>query len=360
MIKKHISKKILTIGPDYKEHRGGIGGVIQVYQSFFECFNFVASYKYYNNNLSKSGFFLKQLIVITWELLRNKKIEIVHIHGSHGGSFYRKFFIYLIAKIIFQKKVIYHIHSGTFDFFYKKSSGLQKKMISQFVNGADAVVCLSKVWEEFINKNFQCKKTCIINNVVAPPDLKNILPEKNFKDRTINFLFLGRIGDGKGIFDVTNMLSMKKESFQGKMKLYIGGDGEIDKLSAIIKETGLNEIVEYVGWVNSDKKNNMLLNSDVYILPSYGEGLPVSVLEAMSYGLPVISTPVGGIPEIVEDSKNGILVRPGDQAALESAFNFFLSNPAKIKEYGANSLVKITSYFPDYVSLQLEKLYRSL
>lgn len=360
LLKEPVSKKILTIGPDYKEHKGGIGAIIEVYQSFFECFNFVPSYRGYNSNLLKSGFFLKQIFVLTKVLLENKKIEIVHIHGSHGGSFYRKFILFLIAKKVFKKKIVYHIHSGTYNSFYFSSSKLQKKLIRYFVGNADALIGLAPYWGKFLSDNFECKKApFIINNVIHKPDTVSSL-EINNQFPCLNLLFLGKIGHNKGIFDLVEMLEKRKDFFSDKIKLYIGGDGDTEKLKNIISKQGLDNLITYVGWVDNEKKRDLFLKTHIYILPSYNEGLPISVLEAMSYALPVIATPVGGIPEVVENNINGILVTPGDQDTLESALCFFLKNTDKIKEYGIRSLAKVQSHFPDYVSRQLEELYKSL
>ena len=126
-------------------------------------------------------------------------------------------------------------------------------------------------------------------------------------------LFLGLLGKNKGIYDLLECIRDHKVEFQGKLKLYIGGNGEIEHVKQLIKEYGIADIVIFEGWVSGDKKIELLNKSDAYILPSYKEGLPISILEAMSYGMPIISTPVGGIPEIVSNGENGYLVEPGNK-----------------------------------------------
>lgn len=355
-IKKEISEKILLIGPDYNNHRGGIGAVLETYKGFFEQFKFIPSYRPFNSNLKKSVFFVQQLFSIAAALRKDKQLKVVHIHGSHSGSFYRKLVVFYMVRKFFRKKVIYHLHSSDYDQFYDKSGNFSKKLIRYFIRESDLIVCLSPSWENYYRKQFKLKDIVIVNNPVSEAPQKSALN----LDNTIKFLFLGRIGVRKGIYDLLEVIAKNKEEFTGRLKLFVGGDGEVEKLQALIAEKGLQELVEYMGWVDADKKQALLLQSHVYVLPSYSEGLPISVLEAMSYGLPILSTPVGGIPEVVKDHVNGLLVKPGELADLEAAMRYFLNNPGKIKEYGKASLTEIRPYQPEFVSSQLEKVYQDL
>lgn len=355
-IKKEITEKILLIGPDYKNHRGGIGAVLETYRGFFEVFKFIPSYRPFDSNFKKSTFFVRQLFSISSALRKDKEIRVVHIHGSHSGSFYRKLAVFYMVKKLFRKKVIYHLHSSDFDQFYEKSNTYSKKLIRYLIRQADLIICLSPSWEKYYRQQFQLKDIVIVNNPVSEPGhqaaLNSGLP--------VNFLFLGRIGVRKGIYDLIEVIRKNKDEFRGKLKFRIGGDGETEKLQSLIKELGLEEIVEYVGWVDNDKKARLILNAHIYILPSYSEGLPISILEAMSFGLPVISTPVGGIPEVVKSGVNGLLVNPGELPDLEAAIKFFLQNPEKIREFGRASLAEIKPYQPQSVATQLGKVYEDL
>jgi hypothetical protein len=165
-IDKSIAEKILTIGPEYHEHRGGIGALLSIYAQYFDEFKFIPTYKYHDKNFTKSLYYLRQLTRLIATLARDKKIKIVHIHGAQRGSFYRKYFIFLIANKLFRKKIIYHIHSGCFDTFYHKSNFIQARLIRNFVNKTDLVICLSQYWEDFFKKNFTIRRLSILNNVI--------------------------------------------------------------------------------------------------------------------------------------------------------------------------------------------------
>ena len=145
------------------------------------------------------------------------------------------------------------------------------------------------------------------------------------------------------------------------MILIIGGNGETDRLIKIIKDKKLDEIIRFAGWVNGEKKIEVLNKSHVFILPSYIEALPISILEAMSYNLPIISTRVGDIPDIVINNENGFLINPKDKDALKNAISEMLSvTPEKRIKMGRRSFNLVQPYLSIHVEKDLEELYLSL
>lgn len=112
--------------------------------------------------------------------------------------------------------------------------------------------------------------------------------------------------------------------------------------------------------MSGDKKIQIINEVDAFILPSYNEGLPISILEAMSYNLPIISTSVGGIPEILKNGYNGFLIRPGDKKALKNAILTLINNPSLRKEMGKHSQEMVQPFLPTTVEGQLRTLYKEL
>ena len=353
-ISEDLSSKILTIGPDYHNHRGGVGAVIEVYSRYFEVFKFIASYK--NGSVfSKVFIFLINLIKYFAILITDKEIKIIHIHGASYGSFYRKFVVFIIGKYIFRKKIIYHVHGGGFKVFYNKSNVLSKRLIKTLFSNADIVICLSNSWIEYYMQTFKIKRAVILPNIIDYP--VKVMPAE--KTGIITFLFLGMISEAKGIFDLIEVIAKNKEKYKNRIKLLIGGNGEVQYLNELIKRFDIEDIVEYLGWISSVKKVEVLNNSNVYILPSYNEGLPISILESMSYGKPIISTNVGGIPEIVKNKRNGLLITPGEFKEIEIAIDYFLENPDLIDEYGAMSVKLVKKHLPLAVLKEITGIYNS-
>jgi glycosyltransferase involved in cell wall biosynthesis len=351
----YLSKSILTIGPDHLNHRGGIGSVIKVYTKYFEKFKFIPSYK--NKSILFNFIYFIYFIFNSFKnLIVDKSIKIIHIHGASRGSFLRKFIIFFIAKFIFKKKIIYHIHGAEYHLFFAQSNFLVKKLIQLFINNSDVIICLSEFWKSFFDINFKIKKLLIIPNIIDYPIIIDSIKVNTY----CTFLFLGQIGYRKGIFDLLNIISINKAKYKGKIKLFVGGNGNTDKLFAFIKENNIEDIVEFIGWVDNEKKTYYLQMADIYILPSYNEGLPISILEAMSYGKAIISTNVGGIPEIVINGKNGILIEPGNLKDIEYSIDFFIRHPDKINTYGIESKLISKKYMPDQVMDQLSIIYNIL
>jgi glycosyltransferase involved in cell wall biosynthesis len=354
-ISKDISSKILSIGPDYHNHRGGVGAVIAVYSKCYEIFNFIPTYKVGSTFYKTTVFFLSTFKLVS-VLVFNRKIKIIHIHGASYGSFYRKFIVFFIGKYIFRKKVIYHIHGGGFPVFYKKSDSLSQRLIRTFLANADIVICLSQSWNDYFKSNFITKKLVILSNVIDYPE-KSL----NDKNKTVTtFLFFGLVCKEKGIFDLVEVIGRNKDKYRNRVKLKIGGNGEIQSLKELIHKHNIEDIVEFLGWVVNEEKKRVLNSADVFILPSYHEGVPISILEAMSYGKSIIATNVGGIPEIVEVNKNGLLIEPGKHDQIEEAINTLLEHPELIKEFGENSEMMVQKHLPHSVFKELEDNYKSI
>jgi len=340
-ISSDISSNILTVGTDYHNHRGGVGAVIEVYNQYYEVFNFIATHRP-GSSIFKIYIFILSLFKLIIALISNKKIKIIHIHGASYGSFYRKYIIFIISKYFFRKKIIYHIHGGGYKDFYKESNIVSKRLIRNLLSKADVVICLSQSWVEYFEQNFRIKRLIVLANIIDYP----VLNEYSARKDIITFLFLGLICKEKGIFDLIEVIGKGQEQFRARIKLLVGGNGEIQHLRELIKKYQIEDIVEFLGWISSVEKASVLNNSDVYILPSYHEGLPISILESMSYAKAVISTKVGGIPEIVGNNENGLLIDPGNLEQIKQSLIFFIENPKKIEEFGVISAQKAQKYLP--------------
>lgn len=342
------TKNILTIGIDYRVVRGGVAAVENVYSTFYQPFNHVTT-TVTNGQVKKLLVLCKAILQFLYWMLFHPEIKIVHVQGSVGASFWRKAIFIYIAKF-FHKKVVWHMHAGRFAVFYQQ----HRYAVRKVVNKSDVIIALSEYWKEYFKNEFPTKRVEIIKNVISAP--------KAHKQQTSYFtlLFLGLLGKNKGIYDLLECIWDHKVEFQGKLKLYIGGNGEIEHVKQLIKEYGIADIVIFEGWVSGDKKIELLNKSDAYILPSYKEGLPISILEAMSYGMPIISTPVGGIPEIVSNGENGYLVEPGNKEDIYKAIISLLNDSDLRNRMGSVSLSRVGEHLPEYVEKQLETLYDSL
>lgn len=347
-MKADISKKVLTLSTSYDPPKGGIAQVVYTYSRMYPVFNHIVTKKGDSLPEKLVALFLGAFKFIYFCLF--KGIRIVHIHAASYNSFKRKGIFIRLAKIL-KMKIVFHVHGGAFKEFYKNNSAA----VTAVFSSVDVIVALSDSWRLFFIDHIGHSKVIIVENVVSPPTLLKVKD-----DDLIHFLFLGELGKNKGIYDLFEAISENYGALEGRVKFHIGGNGEVNKVRQHIRALGLEDMVISEGWVSGENKIHLLNLADVYILPSYNEGLPISILEAMSYKLPIISTPVGGIPEVVTQDENGLLVSPGDKHAIGEAILKMTMDEKFRRSAGESSYLKVQPHFPDNVAKKLEALYAEL
>ena len=336
-----------------KSTYGGMAAVLVSYEKYFERNRFIPTWKL-GNKFIKPFYALQAIIRCLLLLLFDRQIKILHIHGAANASFYRKRIFVRMGKF-FGKKVIMHQHAADFKDFFEFSDNKDK--IVNTLNLCDKLIVLSQSWKKyFANIGVNEAKISVLNNIVIPP----VGLRKRRAENKLHVLFLGEISNRKGVYDLLEVMKQNKTFFERNLFLRIGGNAVDGDINNFIVENDLSQIVKYEGWVSGEKKAECLEWVDVYILPSYNEGLPIAILEAMSYGRPVISTNVGGIPEILHSYENGILIEAGDLKQIEEALKFFIDNPEKIVEYGLKSYETVKPFFPASVLKELTSIYEEL
>lgn len=350
MLSNEISSQIITIGPNFTPPKGGVAQVIDNYRRYIlgDTSTFVVNSSVCGK-LGNLMWAISGMYQMLKAIRKDKGKRIVHIHTASYLSFRRAS---IFAKVASKHglKVIMHIHGALFKEYYASNSDYVKR---QLMN-CDAVVVLSPTWKRFFEENQIHHNIQIVNNIVDPP-IKNEVPS----DNRLHALFLGLLGARKGVFDLLNAVNSIKDKIRGRFLLHIGGNGECNKVEAFIRDNQLEDIVKFEGWVSGEKKVKLLNQSSLNILPTYNEGLPLTLLEALGYGQVIISTPVGGIPEIVDES-NGFLLQPGDVDALARTILYVVDNKDSLKELSDVSQQRSKLYTPDYVEKQLLDVYNSL
>ena len=353
----YAEKRIVMLGTSM-DTRGGISSVLCVYKAaqWFErnLVDFIATHSD-RGVLSKCWVFLEGF----YKYLRLGalgRIAAVHVHMSSRASFWRKS-IFLFPAFLMRTPTILHLHGSEFAVFYEQECGRLAKGIVRFVfNHASRVVVLSKVWQRWVLSMCNNPRVVVIYN---PVQLAPTTPSLGARDKQ-TVLFLGRLGERKGSYDLLRAVARISADFPD-LRVLMGGDGEIHKVREEAESLGITDRVELLGWVRGSEKAALLNRSSVYVLPSYNEGLPMSVLEAMAAGLPIISTPIGGIAEAVTDGVEGCLVQPGDVDALALALGRLLSDADLRRRMGEAARLKVEATFSaERILPQVEALYREL
>jgi glycosyltransferase involved in cell wall biosynthesis len=241
--------------------------------------------------------------------------EIVHVKMSTGASFARKASIVALSRLL-RKKVVIQIHGSQFDVFFKGSSPLTKAAIKRTLASADLVIALSESWRtEFLKMSPSARVRVLANSVVVGQFSRLSEERPGVPERGGRVLFLGAFCQRKGIYDLVDAMEVVI-SERPAVVFELGGDQQVEQVRRLISDRGLTDNVKILGWVRGDDKLAAFSRSHILVLPSYHEGLPNAILEALAAGLPVVSTPAGAIPEVVEDGVNGLIVKAGDAQAI--------------------------------------------
>lgn len=330
---------VLIVGPDL-DAQGGISAVIReyVHAGIQDRINLRIIATYQDGSILKKVFvFIEALPRVIVYLLRNKP-AVLHINLSLGGSFVRKSVVFYFARLL-RKKIIVHLHGSNYDDFMQSNSLI--RTISRYIfRNAHAVITLSTVWFLKMSEYTSQERIRLLYNPISIPKLNHD------EHDGIRMLFLGRLGERKGIYDLLRVINGHPEEYRDKkIKFILAGDGDVDNVRKYIDDYKIADLVEAPGWVSGDKKEKLLNGSDILLLPSYNEQMPMAILDAMSYGCPVISTKIAGIPEMVSDGVNGILIEPGDLNALHDAIMRLASDANLRERMGQKSLEIVREKF---------------
>jgi glycosyltransferase involved in cell wall biosynthesis len=243
--------------------------------------------------------------------LIRRTVDVLHVHSASRGSFWRKSILCLLARC-FRVPYVYHLHSGEFpDFYTNMYGGFSKFWVRQTLKNASRVLVLTASWK---NEILKIEPTANVGVALNPVDLTG--GQHHDSSSGLQILFLGRVREKKGAFDLLRAMG-RVTKIVPEAKLLMAGDGEIEKGREICQDIALPpSVVEFLGWIDGSEKDEILSKSDIFVLPSYYEGLPIGILEAMAAGVLVVASNVGGIPDVIRHEENGIIVSPGDIDSL--------------------------------------------
>jgi len=240
-----------------------------------------------------------------------RQVDVVYVHVSDHGSLLRKYIVAWIG-FLFRKPVVMHTHGGGFPETQKRLPRLMNYALNRMFRGCSALIALSETWKDFYANSCTVRPERI-HVLKNPVELLATSVARENRDRAdVKILYCGRIRYLKGTFDLIRAFSLLPADVQKNTELILAGDGEVDVAQALVDALQLHDRIKLLGWVDGVVREELMNDADIFTLPSHHEGLPMAILEAMSAGLPIVSTHVGGIPEIVNDGRNGYLIEAGD------------------------------------------------
>lgn len=260
-------------------------------------------------------------------LLARDRPDLVYLHTASDASFWRKAIVAGIARIARVGYVV-HIHGGGFIDFYRDSNAPTRLIARRMLRGARGVITLTPSWAREIEAITGRPTTTIPNPVRLPATPADPLATP------ARVVTLARLGAAKGTYVLLRAFAALAPAHPGA-RLVLAGDGSPDKALRLAREAGIADRVEIPGWVGPERRDALLDGATIFTLPSRVEGLPVSMLEAMAHGLPVVVTRVGGVPDTIDDGVTGLLVPPDDVAALTAALARLLDDPTAAAAMGS-------------------------
>ena len=363
--------KILIVSKDLD----GKGGVANYYRLFFECFtqqmrlrHFAVGTRAEDYYKKKSAFryiiaFLADMVNFIRLLKKNKEIRIVQLNPSLIPVPILRDGLLLIAAKLMGRRVVLFFRGWDLTFARKVNSRpLFQKVLAWLCRRSDQVLVLARRFKRELVAWGAPEGKIEVSSTMF--DGKLVSRSNGCKPDRLHFLFLGRISKQKGVFEIIEAASALRLSGLD-FRLTIVGFGKdeqvVDRLKQHAETLQLDDLVTFKGYLEGKEKYDQLADADVFLLPSYSEGGPNSVLEAMASGLFVICTGVGALQEVVQDGVNGLIVRPKDARDLAEKMRYAVEHPDEVRRNGRESKGYAFDNFEAGIIVErFEKMYTAM
>jgi len=299
-----------------------------------------------------------RVAIVAWlrftGLLLRGRVALLHAHVPRRNAFWRKTLFILPAKFMGCPYIV-HLHSGGFVHFYRHEIGpVRRRMVRFVLDHATRIVVLSSQWQSALEGITRNTRLVTVYNFVTPQAVNMRSEQSN------TLLFLGRLNQEKGFFDLLHAVKVLRADFPDVV-LYCGGVGDDAEVQRSLRELNIEQHVRLLGWVDGEVKQRLLAQAAVFVLPSYVEGVPMGILEAMAQGVAIVATDVGGIPDMIDSGVEGLLVKPGDVQSLTYALAKVLRNGVLRERMGEAARRRVSRQFSAVAVLPvLENTYREL
>ncbi len=350
--------KVLMAGCDLTS-KGGIASVVRCLHDEAERTGAVR-YSLIKTTDYKHGTKVSNLFVFLRGLLRFAMLlpsaDVVHLQASSHASFHRKFIMHLLARF-WRKPTIWHLHASRFEEFYVGAAGLRRRMIDAAFRSSAAVLVLCELFRRQLATSYGLTNVAVLRNPIetAPGGVADDGGPAEPDNRAISVLFVGFYIPTKGVADLLQVIARCAGRDGNRFRFLFGGRGDqAREIAASRAQHG--DVVVDLGWLDAQAKERAYRDADVFILPSYNEGMPIVILEAMAAGLPVVSTRIAGIPEQVIEGENGYLVEPGDIEGLDAALQKLAPDEERSR-MGQRSRQLVAAFTSDSVFADLLQIY---
>lgn len=287
---------------------------------------------------------------LTWWSLRGRG-RIVHVHGTVRGSMYRKAVCVLLARAL-RRRVVFHVHSGPGDVatFRARLGRRSVAFLRRAFGAADVVLAVSTASARALEAAFGVSGIVVVPNA-APP-----VAAAAARELSAQAIYLG--GFANPVKGGEVLLEALASPPAAGIRIAIAGPGDLPPSGRRLVEAEVG--IEWRGWLAPAERDALLGEAGIFVLPSTSEGLPMALLEAISRGMAVVATAVGGVPDVVEDEESALVVAPGDAEGLAAALGRLAADPDLRRRLGRAAAARAAELGPDRLAARLDSVYRSL
>jgi glycosyltransferase involved in cell wall biosynthesis len=260
---------------------------------------------------------LYMLVAVTrliWLRLRHRP-EILHLQVSENLSFPRKGVLMLIGKWMGMRVILHH-HGAEFIPFFRNASAPVKAVVRSVVRNADVNIVLGDVWRRFLVEEVGLAEERIVVRFNAAADLADVEPRADAD--AWNFLIMANLSPRKGVGELLQAVRTLSKAGE-PVRLTLGGGGQVERYRREAEELGIAPLCSFTGWLPGAEAHALFRSHGALVLPSHNEGLPMTIIEALSARVPVIATPVGSIPDLLEHEETCLFVEAGNVEAIADA-----------------------------------------
>lgn len=287
--------------------------------------------------------------------------RVLHVHTGGFYSFFEKAFFVALGRVRGAGTML-HVHGAGFDRFCMSAGPILQSIIALLLRMPDRVIVLSPYWAQVVRRvlpSIGAKQICVLPNGVHVPDPS--ISRRDDSEDPFRVIFIGCVGDRKGCGEILEAAARLADFQDVQFHLFGGGDfeGDLRRYRGRAASRRLTN-VHFLGHTTGRDKARMLRRADLFVLPSRGENLPIALLEAMAYGLPVVVTRVGAMPEVV-GPENGVVIAPRDAEGLAQAIKHMYERPEERSAMGARNARRVREqYGAGRFIARLRAIYASL
>jgi glycosyltransferase involved in cell wall biosynthesis len=359
---------IASVGPSLCV-KGGISRVIELISAHLPahiCLRLIATFNRYTGdkgaNRSERGSRVVQVMIYLVAVVQILGLAlgrrtVFHVHFAGRGSLLRKGMICVMLRCLRCQYAV-HSHAADTNLFSHWMPRPGRQLLLWGIGGAGRVIVLTQFWHDYYSSllHLPPNRLLVLPN---PADLPKSIPDRS-RRKQLRVLFLGRIGVRKGAFDLIRAFAGLPREPRSFCHLTMAGDGDTEEVRALARELGCLDRVSIPGWVGKAEVERLLVESDVLVLPSYAEGMAMALVEAMSWGLSVVTTSVGGAAEFLEQGANCLLVTPGDVCGITAAISALARDSAFRLQLGHAARETISRFSIDSYVCTLTGVYEEL